>query len=231
MSMSKDRKPVRKKIRETPEVVDLTMWPAEYHARTDQFRPLLGGIGIQSTTMTATLGLCCYTLTGANAVITAAHVFTNSDQTLGQYLQANMIGTSLGQAPPYGGANVDVALVVVPGIGIQPSWVLGDIIPYEWESYATFGDVGGAVQIEGLISGTSQGKIVYANAQIAVGGQIEAAGVANYASQPGDSGAPVIWWDDDEPTFIGIHGGQVQVQGQWQSWYVPFAAFQNFAEF
>ena len=219
---------VRQKIRPEPKIVDLTGYPAEYHARTDKFRPLIAGIGIQSATLSGTAGLCCFTSTGANAIITSAHVFSGDDMALGQYLFSDLIGACVAKAPPYSEANVDVALVAVPGIGIELWEVQGDAIAYTIESSSNYGDAGDEVQIEGLESGTSKGNIVHPAATISVEGQKEYAGVADYLSQPGDSGAPVIWWDGSESTFIGIHGGRVQIEGAWKSWYVPYGAFLDF---
>jgi hypothetical protein len=215
-----------------PPPVDLTKLPVKLHARTDKFRPVLGGVAVQSKTKDGTLGICFPSKTGGKRLLTAAHVFGNDiGGDLGQPKYGDRIGAMMEAAPDFNDVPVDVAMVNVSNANINENAVLGDIITYYIDVYEDWTEEGDRVQIEGAVSGMSAGNVIHPLATLNLpDGTKVAAAVAGYASALGDSGAPVIFFPDNgEAHLVGLHGGQVKIQGVWYSWFSPVGTFSKWA--
>ena len=216
-----------------PKPVDLTDCKATFdRARNEVIRPILAGIKISCTNKVGTLGLAYINQTGGKRMITAGHVCTTSGDAIGQPDNEHVIANVMGFAPPYNGAQVDVAKanVELPENEVNDNGVFGYLIDYWIDYFYDWTTEGDEVQIEGAASGTSSGKvhIPYANISVGDGDRVDVAAVATYASQGMDSGGPVIGFKGKDANFYGIHGGRVVIQGVSYSWFVPFGAFSDF---
>lgn len=201
------------------------------HGRQDKTRPLLGGIAIQSKSKDGTLGLCFTSRTGGKRLLTAAHVISDGiGGTIGQAAYADTIGAVIDTAPDFQNVAVDAAMVNV-SVDIDVDTVLGTVIPYTIDSYRDWTEANDKVQIEGAVSGTSQGSVVYPNVDLTTPEFDKTyAAIATYVSAPGDSGAPVVFFDaDDKACLVGLHGGKVKIDGSWYSWFVPLGTFSDWA--
>jgi hypothetical protein len=178
-------------------------------------RPLVGGIRITdvNTEIGGTLGLVVTSIIGQTGFLTAAHFLSDAGGGVGQPsddatdIVGNILANGMSGAP----FNIDAAFVgITAGVASTnatiwqptgtPYIVLTQMtnVPAEEEPCS----------MQGADSGLSAGEVYLTDLDI---GELTLQAAATYASQEGDSGAPVF--DPTNNAFLGVHSGVVTVDG------------------
>lgn len=198
---------------------------------TQKIRPILGGIRIVGK-ITGTLGLVVESTANEFGFLTAGHVCGDVNSLVGQPTDAEavamvMVNGYLKQP------EIDVAFArVLVGVKYTIDGIYGNILDYYVNQYMSWPIEDQEIQIQGANSGSQEGKVLYPNVDITWQGKtLKEVSIATYASQPGDSGAPVVVLDDDKVTLVGIHGGRVLVNGHDRAWFTPVATIEKIIPF
>lgn len=184
------------------------------HSASDRFRPLIGGIQIQtflgSLTATSTLGWAAQTSSGTRGYVISAHCSDGSGEnvyqpTTGSSNSCGSVGADTGW--PYSSSYADAAWVPYSNVAakIHSQGVDQTVKGYydePWEGLTVFksgrttGTTSGEVQRKGLVFHPSTQRYLYDQY------------FASYTAEPGDSGSPVYHVESDHDRIIvGILSG------------------------
>lgn len=197
-------------------------------------RPVQGGTRIAGPTKDGTLGLVVRNLdTGKIGFVTTGHVVGEQYTLIGQPDRPNIVGlVQLNTFAP--GATTDVAFAnVSAGVeaALETIW-RPDGSSFKINVKSAYPDEGQRVKLCGVRPEQQLGTVFKANVDVDVeedGVPVKLKGIslANYPSQPSDSGAPIVSTDRPEVEWLGIHGGSLVIEGQRYSWFTPLATINS----
>lgn len=201
----------------------------ELLSRTARYRPLFGGIKIESTPTTppggiapTTLGFSATLTDGTRGFVMTGHaggVGTNVYQPnyIWWWPWSNFVGTIL-RNPTYPPPRYsDAAFVPTTDVkaAIYPDRIIMSWMP-SWET-----PPGTFVDMEGMVTGYTWGIVVERGVQVwnedigTLINQVKA--VLNPVPQKGDSGAPIFWWNSIDPNQVRVCG--ILWGSRWESPY------------
>ncbi len=166
--------------------------------------------------------------------LTAGHVFVNP------LVEASDTNTVIGMVElnPYkdSASAVDIAFVEI-AVGVVYEEGLVRMSPND--AYKITEQINVPLQNQEVImqggrSGTQKGVVIYPNVDITFEGvKLHNVCLATYASDPGDSGAPIFYitnQQEKKASLVGIHGGKIQHDGQLHSWFTPLGTIETIIE-
>lgn len=186
-----------------------------------RLRPVQGGLRITDAVdqEVGTLGVVVYSQIGQIGFLTAGHVADDPAARVGQPgsgagdLVGSVIANGLLNAP----FNIDVAFVALDaeGLGsVYTVWQQGG--SFQIDTLTPVPTVGQACTLQGADSGTENGLVRAVNAEVRTDPNLPPlvkVSLATYRAQGGDSGGPVFRRANGRSELLGIHSGEVTIEG------------------